>query len=105
MSPGLAAYASGAPPPGAAAPAGRRARAAGAAAPPIAAPPPALRDAAAGWPALDADAARALLGRAPALLPGRPVLRMARSPGQDRAVLIEQEWEPGIVLRLYERPA
>jgi hypothetical protein len=79
--------------------------AAGAAAPPIAAPPAALRDEAAAWPALDADAARALLGRAPALLPGRPVLRMARSPGQDRVVLIEQEWEPGIVLRLYERRA
>jgi putative zinc finger protein len=75
-----------------------------------AAPPPmptaaAFRDEAAAWPALDADAARALLGRAPAVLPGRAVRRMARSPTEDGVVLIEQEWKPGIVLRLYERRA
>ena len=76
--------------------------------PPIAAEaaqPKALRDAVAAWPDLDADAARALLGRAPALLPGRAVRRMARSPTGDGVVLIEQEWQPGIVLRLYERRA
>jgi hypothetical protein len=54
---------------------------------------------------LDADAAYALLGRAPALLPGRPVRRMVRSPTDADVVLIEQEWRPGVVLRLYERRA
>jgi hypothetical protein len=54
---------------------------------------------------IDADAARALLGRAPALLPGRPVLRITRSPADNDVVVIEQEWRPGIVLRLYERKA
>jgi putative zinc finger protein len=57
------------------------------------------------WPALDADAARTLLGRAPAVLPGRPIRRMARSPTDNTVVVIEQEWRPGIVLRLYERRA
>lgn len=54
---------------------------------------------------LDANAAYALLGRAPALLPGRPVRRMVRSPTDADVVLIEQEWRPGVVLRLYERRA
>lgn len=65
----------------------------------------ASRDELDAWPALDADAARALLGRAPAVLPGRPIRRMARSPTDDSVVVIEQEWRPGIVLRLYERRA
>jgi hypothetical protein len=77
----------------------------GAAAPAAAAEPAALRDEAAAWPALDADGARALLGRAPAVLPGLAVRRMARSPVDDGVVLVEQEWKPGIVLRLYERRA
>ena len=72
---------------------------------PIPAQGAALRDEATAWPALDADAARALLGRAPAVLPGHAVRRMARSPSDDGVVLIEQEWKPGIVLRLYERRA
>ena len=41
----------------------------------------ALRDEMAAWPAIDAAAARALLGRAPAVLPGRPIRRMARHAG------------------------
>ena len=57
------------------------------------------------WEELDANAARRLLGQAPAVLPGHPVRRMARSPTNDGVVLIEQEWRPGIVLRLYERRA
>jgi len=82
-----------------------------AAAPPrpvAAAPEPqaaALRDEAASAPSLDADAAAALLGRAPALLPGRPVRRVLLSPTDQGVVIIEQEWKPGIVLRLYERRA
>ena len=82
--------------------------AAGAAAPSIApmpAPPAALRDEAAAWPTLDAEGARRLLGREPVVLPGRAVRRMAHSPTEDGVVLIEQEWKPGIVLRLYERRA
>lgn len=82
--------------------------AAGAAAPPTAPMAPtaaALRDEAAAWPPLDADGARAVLGRAPAILPGHAVRRMAQSPTEDGLVLIEQEWQPGIVLRLYERRA
>jgi hypothetical protein len=63
------------------------------------------RDEAEAWPELDADAARRVLGRAPAVLPGYPVRRMARSAADDGVVLIEQEWRPGIVLRLYERRA
>ena len=79
-------------------------------APVAAAPAPAaqgntLRDEADAWPSLDATGARALLGRAPAVLSGRGVLRMARSPTDAGVVLIEQEWEPGVVLRLYERRA
>jgi hypothetical protein len=62
-------------------------------------------DEVAGWPPLDAAGARALLGRAPALLPGRPVHRVARSPAGDGVVLIEQEWTTGVVLRLYESRA
>ena len=54
---------------------------------------------------LDAGTAYAILGRAPALLPGRPVRRMVRSPTDADVVLIEQEWRPGVVLRLYERRA
>jgi hypothetical protein len=57
------------------------------------------------WQEIDADAARRVLGQAPALLRGHPVRRMARSPTNDGVVLIEQEWRPGIVLRLYERKA
>jgi hypothetical protein len=76
---------------------------------PVEAEPPrqaaALRDEAAAWPVLDADAARAVLGRAPAMLPGRPVRRMLLSPADEGVVVIEQEWKPGIVLRLYERRA
>ena len=72
---------------------------------PMAAVPAALRDEGTASPALDADAARAVLGRAPAVLPGRAVLRMTRSPTDDGVVVIEQEWTPGIVLRLYERRA
>ena len=82
--------------------------AAGAAAPSIApmpAPPATLRDEAAAWPTLDAEGARRLLGREPAVLPGRAVRRMAHSPTEDGVVLIEQEWRAGIVLRLYERRA
>lgn len=63
------------------------------------------RDDAAAWPALDADGAHALLGRAPAVLPGVAVRRMARSPAGDGVVLIEQEWKPGVVIRLYESRA
>lgn len=82
--------------------------AAGAAAPqmaPIAPTAVALRDEAGAWPSLDPDSARVLLGRAPAVLPGRAVRRLAHSPTEDGLVLIEQEWKPGIVLRLYERRA
>jgi anti-sigma factor RsiW len=88
----------------------RREDAAGKVAAPVAAPfavaeAAAPRDEADAWQELDADAARRLLGRAPAVLPGHPVRRMARSPTNDGVVLIEQEWRPGIVLRLYERRA
>jgi predicted anti-sigma-YlaC factor YlaD len=76
-----------------------------AAAPPIDAEAAALRDEAAVWPALDAEAARAVLGRAPAVLRGRAIRRITRSPTDARVVLIEQEWKPGIVLRLYEQRA
>jgi hypothetical protein len=79
--------------------------ASGAPAPPVAAKAAALRDEAAGWPSLDPVAARALLGRVPALIPGRAVLRMAQSPIDDGLVLVEQEWRSGIVVRLYERRA
>jgi putative zinc finger protein len=64
-----------------------------------------LRDEVDAWPRLDAAGARAVLGRAPALLSGRAVMRMARSPTDAGVVFIEQEWEPGVVLRLYERRA
>jgi hypothetical protein len=39
------------------------------------------------------------------VLPGRPIRRMARSPTDNSVVVIEQEWRPGIVLRLYEQRA
>ena len=65
----------------------------------------ALRDEPAEWPALDAAGARTLLGRAPAVLPGYAVRRVALSPAGDGVVLIEQELRPGTVLRLYERRA
>jgi hypothetical protein len=76
-----------------------------AAAMPSAAEPRALPDEIAEGRALDVDAARAVLGRAPALVPGYAVRRIARSPTEDGVVLIEQEWQPGIVLRLHERRA
>ena len=63
------------------------------------------RDEAAEWLALDADAARQLLGRAPAVLPGHAVRRMVRNQTEDGVVLVEQEPGPGIVIRLYERAA
>ena len=77
----------------------------GAAAVPTAAERRAVPDEVAAGGALDADSARALLGQAPALLPGYAVRRIARSPTEDGVVLIEQEWQPGIVLRLRERRA
>ena len=79
--------------------------AADAAAPAAAAGVAVPHDDAAAWPALDADGAHALLGRAPVALPGVAVRRMARSPAGDGVVLVEQEWKPGIVVRLYERRA
>ena len=84
---------------------GQRAPVAAAPAPAPAAQGNTLRDGADAWLALDAAGARAVLGRAPAVLSGRVVLRMARSPTDAGVVLIEQEWEPGVVLRLYERRA
>jgi len=53
---------------------------------------------------LDAAAAVALLGRAPAALVDRPILSMTRISSEDGGgVVIEQEVGAGAVIRLYER--
>jgi anti-sigma factor RsiW len=84
--------------------------AAGRMAPAARAPQPAakamaLEDATVPWPPLDAARAQALLGRPPALIPGRPVRRLASSPVDAGLVIVEQEWQPGVLVRLYERRA
>jgi len=83
----------------------RKAASSGAMAP--AEPAPARRDRAEEAP-FDTAAARSLLGRAPAMLPDRPVLTMARVSGEGEngdVVVIEQEVEAGTIIRLYERRA
>lgn len=53
---------------------------------------------------LDADSVRLVLGQAPAVLPGRPVLRTAVTAGA-AGVVVEQELGPGTIIRLYESRA
>jgi len=72
---------------------------------PMAAAAPERRDRAPA-PLLDTASARSLLGREPAVLADRPVLTVTHMPGQGEngaVIVIEQELEPGTVIRLYER--